>query len=769
MRKIFMVGNTHFDPVWLWKWDESMASIRATFRAALERMKEDKDFIYSFSSPPVFEWIKKTEPDLFNEIKQRVSEGRWELSEGWWVQPDCCLASGESYVRQGLYARKYLKKTFGKTPDNVFNVDSFGHSPQLPQILKKSGINSYCFVRPEKKYLSLTSQRFLWRGIDGSSVTAFRFEEPYAKNLELCINEQSDKENDISIIYGVTDHGGAPTKKMIAEIHNKKDTVFSSVSRFFSQAEGPLPVVAGELLTGDFGIYSNYPKIKALNRKAETAVLNAEAASVLSGNYDRDKLEACWRDILFNQFHDIIGGACIKDAYFDAENMLGRALHTASEIIHFNLQNMTAKIDTSGETADNMWNLVVWNLNGREYDGCIEAEVQWAHEFEWYDKGIELCDGEGLKYQCQIIKEKSVIPGFRSRFAFKANIPPFSYRVFKVIQTGIPVKNKTADTKYIKTDKYEIFFSDSGYIKEILRVKDGKNVCGRLLEPVCYTDKGDTWCFNTSGYGNEKLYFKLSDTCVIESGDIRTVIKLTYHLNQSVLYVYYTFYENEDYFDAFYSVNWNEKFLVFKFESDVSEHHVASVPYGAVKRNGSNADVPMGSWLSSGGITFFADSIFSYNVTENGLGLTVLRSPIYGDLRMREIDLSLDYDIVSRGINEGRLRVSLKNATYPMAQDFLNPPVVICESNHSGDKKFALPELSLEAESAMISAVKQSEYEDCLIIRAFEYTGNYCKSVLKIGDDCFGLKFTPFEIKTLKYLSGKLSSIPMNEEIGENE
>ena len=763
MQKIYMIGNTHFDPVWLWKWDEAMASVRATFRSALERMKEDKEFIYSFSSPPVFEWIRNIEPELFEEIKQRISEGRWELCEGWWVQPDCFLASGESYVRQGLYAAKYLKETFGKTADNVFNVDSFGHSPQLPQILKKSGIKSYCFVRPEKHYLPLPAQRFLWQGIDGSSIESFRFEKPYSKELRSCISEQSDKENDIMVIYGVTDHGGAPTKKMITEIHNTERAVFSSVSQYFSKNADNMPVVSGELITGDFGIYSNCPKIKALNRKAETAVMNAEASSVISGNYDRTKLEKCWHDILFNQFHDIIGGACIKDAYFDAENMLGRAICTASEIMHFNLQQMTARIDTAGINHNNIWNLAVWNLNSREYSGYIEAEVQWAHEFDWYDKGIELCDSEGLVYECQIIREKSVIPGFRSRFVFKADIPPAGYRIFKVIQTDKNVVSKEADTKRVLTEKYEIAFSDSGYIKEITARDTCKKLCGRLLEPVCYPDEGDTWCFNISEYGSEKQQFRVSDISVTESGNIRTVLKLTYYFKKSILYVYYTFYEKEDYFDVAYSVNWNEKHMVFKFESDAESRHTAAVPYGAVNRSISDADLPMGSWVSTGRVTFFTDSIFSYNMTRNGLGLTVLRSPIYGDLRMGKIDMSADYDIMSQGINDGRIRISFRKDTYPFAKDFLNPPVVICESNHAGSGKFVLRSFSLTGKTVMISTVKCGEYENCIIIRAFEYSGNSCSAVLKICRDTFSLEFDPFEIKTLRYSSGRISSVSMTE------
>ena len=124
---IHMIGTTHFDPVWMLTWDEAMASIRSTFRSALDRMREDPDFVYSFSCPPVFEWVRTVDPPLFEEIRQRVSEGRWELVEGWWVQADCNAVAGESCVRQGLYGQRYLLEHFGRMGSAGFNTDSFGH------------------------------------------------------------------------------------------------------------------------------------------------------------------------------------------------------------------------------------------------------------------------------------------------------------------------------------------------------------------------------------------------------------------------------------------------------------------------------------------------------------------------------------------------------------------------------------------------------------------------------------------------------------------
>ncbi len=763
-QKLYMIGNTHFDPVWLWKWDESMASIRATFRSALDRMNEDENFTYSFATPPVFEWIKKTDPEMFEEIKNRVEEGRWELAEGWWVQPDCYGASGESYVRQSLYGQKYLKETFGKISDGVFNIDSFGHNPQIPQILKKSHIDFYSFVRPEKHHIKLEKPMFKWRGLDGSEVMTFRAENAYEKELSDSISNQTEKNDDVMIVYGVTDHGGAPTKKMISEINETENMEFSTVSRFFNEHKDCDYCVSGEFITGDFGPYSNYPKIKKLNRIAEFAVQNAEVASVIANNYDKETIEKCWHDVLFNQFHDILGGACIKEAYFDAENTFSRAIQTSNEIMHYNLQGITRKMKTVGKNPKGIWNLVLWNINGSDYSGYVEAEVQWMHEFEPYDKGIELMDESGEIYPCQIIEAKAVIPRFRSRFVFKAEIPSMGYKMFKVVKTGEEDKKMEVNPFEFETEKLKIRFSKKGILEEITDKISGEKLCGKTLVPACYYDDGDTWAFNIDSYDTKKYDFEFVGVKIIEAGKIRTVVKMTYKFKESKIDMYYTFYPEEKYFDVSYRVNWNEKHYVLKFETDVENTHTVSVPYGSVIRGETKADVPMGPWIESKGVTLTADSIFSYNMIDNILGLTVLRSCIYGDLRLGEIDYDTDYDIISQGISEGKIRVDFGKNTPALSQNFLNPPVVICEVNHGGVLPSENSYFSIDGDGVYLSAVKICEYDDLLILRIVEEKGKSQNVVIKVGDSSFSLDIKPFEIKTLKLKDNMLIEYYMTED-----
>ena len=766
MKKFYMVGNTHFDPVWLWRWDEAMSSISATFRSALDRMNEYEDFIYSFATPPVFEWIRRTSPNMFEQIKERVDEGRWELAEGWWVQPDCYSACGESYVRQGLYGQRYLMRNFGRYSDTVFNIDSFGHSPMLPQILAKSGIKYYAMCRPEGRHIELESPLFNWRSADGSTVLAYRDDAPYKKDIPEAMDAFGDFDGSRMMVYGVTDHGGAPTKKAIEDIKSRDDACFSTVSGFFKEQKTDY-TVEKELLTGDFGVYANHGEVKALNRIAEYALLNAERSSVISGEYDSVKLEKCWQDVLFNQFHDILGGASIKDAYFDARNSVGGAIATANEITHFNLLRITNDINMPGKNPDNAWNIVVWNLNAIPFEGYIEAETQWMHEFPWYDKGIELEDADGVRYPCQIIREKSVIPRFRSRFVFKAEIPAIGYKAFKVVQTGYDIAK--SDTKLdgkIRTENYEITFSGDGMIESIYDLKCQKKIAQGILRPACFRDDGDTWAFNIDSYGEELEAPTKTFAEIIESGEHRTVIRVEYKFRSSIINVYYTVYENEKYIDVRYKVNWNEKHIALKLVSDVDTAcHRVAVPYGSVHRENSAADVPMGEWLECSCMTFMAKRIFAYNLIDGKLGLTLLRSPIYGDLRIREIDLDTDYDIMEQGICEGEIRVAFdeKLRAEEAAVAFNNSPIVLCESNHGGKLPAEYGFIDVKSESAMVTVLKFAEEDESVIIRGVEYRGESQKIKICVFDRTYEVDISPYEIFTVKLKENLCEKVDMLE------
>ena len=145
----YMIGNAHLDPIWLWRWQEGCGEVLQTFRSALDRLNEYDDFVFTCSSAAYYKWVEDIDPDMFNEITARVKEGRWVPVNGWWVQPDCNMPSGESFARQALYSQLYYYEKFGRISHTGYNVDSFGHNANIPMVLRQGGMSAYVMMRPE--------------------------------------------------------------------------------------------------------------------------------------------------------------------------------------------------------------------------------------------------------------------------------------------------------------------------------------------------------------------------------------------------------------------------------------------------------------------------------------------------------------------------------------------------------------------------------------------------------------------------------------------
>ena len=173
-QQIYMIGNGHIDPVWLWPWQEGVSLVLSTFRSALDRMNETPEFCFTASSALFYEWVAESDPEMMAEIRRRVDEGRWGVVGGWWIEPDVNIPNGEAFVRQGLYGQRAMQKFFGKKAETGFNPDGFGHAGSLPQILRLQGLKNYVFMRPKPEEKKLPSNLFWWVSKDGARVLTYR-------------------------------------------------------------------------------------------------------------------------------------------------------------------------------------------------------------------------------------------------------------------------------------------------------------------------------------------------------------------------------------------------------------------------------------------------------------------------------------------------------------------------------------------------------------------------------------------------------------------
>lgn len=306
-KKVYLIGNAHLDPVWLWKRREGYAEIKATFQSALDKMEQFDGFVFISACAAYYKWVEENEPAMFAKIKRRIEEGRWAIAGGMWVQPDCNLPSGESFVRHLLYSQHYFLEKFGRIATVGYNVDSFGHNGMLPQLLKKSGIDSYVFMRPMEGENDQLPFLFVWESPDGSQVEAFRIPFGYGdfnwgyspevysglstyRAKVLKTKELVEKERvPLMMFYGVGNHGGGPTARCLEELKaivaDDPDIVYASPDDYFRairEAQPDLPLVAKDLQHCASGCYAAGSDVKQQNRQTENRLLSAEKYDVLA-------------------------------------------------------------------------------------------------------------------------------------------------------------------------------------------------------------------------------------------------------------------------------------------------------------------------------------------------------------------------------------------------------------------------------------------------------------------------------------------------------
>lgn len=785
---VYMIGNTHFDPVWLWTWDEGMASIRATFRSALDRMNEDPDFCYSFSCPPVFQWIAETEPAMMEEIKQRCAEGRWCMDEAMWLQTDCFSGCGESYVRQCLYGQNYLMQTFGVHSDTAFNADCFGAPEMLPQILRKCHVPYAVFGRPDNQDLHLDMPLFAWRGKDGSEVLSYRimdaaapWQRELAPHLDQAIAAVKASGQDVLMVFGVTNHGGAPTKQDIAVIRQKQKTSgghvrFSGTTAFFEQqASAPREHVNGEIPIRFFGVFSDTPQIKKDNRRTEYALFNAEKFAVLERawnghTFPQAKLKRVCEDMLFNQFHDILGGACIKDAYVDAAHLHGRAIQTARETLFASLHRMTKDIHLPPDEGIT-WNLVLWNPNDAPFQGQVEAEAQWIWEFGWYEGPLCVEDETGRRYPCQQIQARECVPGFRSRFLFEADVPAMGYRVYRLYREEAQTNadhicravcsetDATLENAHIRVQ----LNMQNGGIASITDLHTGKTRAIQQALPLVRKDESDVWAFNFTGFG-EAEHFSVKWAKVLENGPQRCRIRIHMHYGMSVLEQDFLLASDSDTVECRYKVNWQEAHKTFKlsFQMPYANLTVAT-PYSQTRRAFDGRELPAGPWIDctdaqNCGVTLYSDSLFAYHTTDHTLEATVLRSPIFGDMRIFP-PKDVCYEHLGQGITEGSFKLVWHNAQpnsvlWQTADNWNNPVIVIDESNHIGTQPAVFSAYTIDtADDIRITTIKEAEDGSGDLILRLQNLAD-CSGSAAVTLFGYGttprLQFTPYEIKTIR-------------------
>ena len=138
-----IIGHTHIDVAWMWRLEQTRAKACRSFATELELMKEYPEHRFLSSQPQLYQFVKEDCPEIYEQIKESVREGRWEVEGAMWLEADCNLTSGESLIRQILHGKRFMEQEFGVESHILWLPDVFGYSAALPQILTKSGVDTF--------------------------------------------------------------------------------------------------------------------------------------------------------------------------------------------------------------------------------------------------------------------------------------------------------------------------------------------------------------------------------------------------------------------------------------------------------------------------------------------------------------------------------------------------------------------------------------------------------------------------------------------------
>jgi len=784
MKKLHLIGNAHIDPVWLWRWQDGYSEVLASWRSALDRMKEYDDFTYTSACAVYYQWVEKTDPEMFAEIQQRVKEGRWNIVGGWFLQPDCNLPCGESFARHTLIAQRYFKEKFGVTARTGYNVDSFGHNASLPKILRAGGMDRYVFMRPSKTEKTLDSDLFTWESDDGSRVSTYRIPTDY--------NVIAEKQDQIDglvdairkdglprmLFVGIGNHGGGPSSELVRYLKelNLPDGGFSTPDTYFDQVETQkVPTIREELQHHARGCYSTVTYIKEMNRKCEANLLAAERLCLLAQNltdykYPQKALRKGWKNILFNQFHDILAGCSIESSFRDASYLYGETMSITEQAINEAVQAICRKIDTgaASETAIKIphegrlvWEneaigtpIVVFNPHPFPVKEMILRRINASR----------ITDEQYREIPFQYVRWEQTNGEKMDNYAvvFEADVPALGYRVYRAFLT----KEQIASFPSLSVTEHRLenrslcveFDPATGEIRKITdKISDKVLAQGGMEAILTDETECDTWAHNQFDLGEICGTFGNPEFRILEQGPVCATLRVTTRCGSSTLIRDYTLTADSDKIAVATTVDFHEKHKALKFTFPASKSVQCEIPFGTITRNLNNGEDPFGKWFRSEGLCIANDGKYGYDSTDSQIRMTVLRGAIFADHYGVRDDRC-------RYMDQGEHRFTYEIFPFRTVVDaqrraeVLNMPLrAVNETFHRGPLPLTYRGFSSDAENLLVSAIKKSEDGTESILRVYEAEGKDTTATLELMGRKISASVPAFAIRTVDE-----SGTPMN-------
>lgn len=791
---VHSVGHTHIDVAWLWRLKHTREKAQRSFTTVLRLMEQYDEYVFLQTQPQLYQYIKEDCPQLYEKIKKRIAEGRWESDGGMWVEADCNLSSGEALVRQFLRGIRFFETEFGKKCEYLWLPDVFGYSWALPQILKQCELDTFMTTKISwNQYNTIPDDLFKWRGIDGTEILAYFIDTPEeGRDYEAQFStyngtmtpytivgswtkfKNKQLSHDTLLCYGYGDGGGGVNRDMlemrramdkIPGLPNVKPTragdFFRKIHENVEQTDQYVHTWDGELyLEFHRGTYTTQAYNKKMNRYMENQLAQVEwlssVAYVLGGEYASKQLEDAWECVLLHQFHDIIPGSSIHEVYEDSHVNYDKANVQMAEAKAVALQTLVS---------ENEHTYTVYSSNS--FGGKELVLISETEEGVFVDEDGQICPAQKCETGYEVL----------------IDVKPFAgvYVTFRPEHTATLETPFSMEGNTLETPLYSICWNENGqlsriYDKEARRnvLKEGQtgNVLGIFEDkPTCF----DAWELDISYYQKMQAVSLKGQPKLMENGPLKAVVRFEYDYHMSTIVQDMVVYKESRRIDFKTQVDWHEthKLLKVLFHTDIrSTKATYDIQFGHVERpthwntswDWARFEVCGHKWADLSetgyGVSLLNDCKYGYGIKDHVMSLSLLRSPkipdAEADMGMHEFTYAL-YPHLGTVIDGGVVEEGLR----------LNLPAQVAEGAFSDKRRLVVS----SSDAVIFDAVKKAEAEDCIVVRLHECRGGRsfvtlssefpvqrivpcnmlehdCGEAIEGAEATFEIK--PFEIKTFK-------------------
>ena len=769
---LYFDANAHIDAAWLWRDLETIEVCRNTFNSVFNMMNARPDFTYTQSAAAYYDWMERYYPDTFKKIQQMVKEGRWEITGGMWVEPDCNLPNGVSWARHLLYAKKYFKDKFGVDVKIGWNPDSFGYNGNMPMLYQQAGIDAFITQKIGWNATNVFPYRlFWWESDDGSRILSY-FPFDYVNEIKHPFElvdwmrqfEANTGMTKMMVLFGVGDHGGGPSIEMMQRIDQLRNVdvypniEYGNTANYLSWIRqhdlSTVPVWKDELyLEYHQGTYTTQASTKAENGKCETLLRDTEIYSSLAAfqgrPYNSDALESAWRLTLFNQFHDILPGSGIRENYIDAEEKYKQVKEIGNYEMKNSLESLANDVSTSKlrkGTPIVVFNPLSWNRTDIvRYDLAEGDNADYA-----------VFDARGKETTSQTVQVDRL---HRQLLFIAESVPSVGYKTYvlrrqkaAVTEGGLSITSSGLENENFRI-KIDL---STGWVTSILDKRTNRELLTgngnklQLLEDK--PARWDAWNIGLTGVEYPSKFVKAE---IVEQGPLRVVLRLhrtylkpgvkkdfpTEDFPSSFFTQDIVLYKNVDEIGVKIDADWWEEHTMVKIAFPLAiQDTVATyeIPFGSIERSTQMRDswekakdeVPALRWVDLSqddyGVSLVNNSKYGYDIKGSLMRMSLLRSPKWPDPTADMGKHSTEYALYP---HQGRWHNA---STVQRAYEFNNRLVAVTTGIHKGKLADPYSFVQIGPSNLILRTLKKCESENAWMFQWYNVSGKETEATLTL-------------------------------------